>query len=136
MDILVVDFESYYAKDYGFNKLTTEEYVRDSQFEVIGVAVKRNQEETVWFSGTKANTQKLQQLKTIKTQKTQMLQLIQKMGKPLKHKKHKCYKYYKKIGKPSKHKKTQMLQIIQKIEKPSKHKNQCKTTYPLYQGVP
>ena len=58
MDILVVDFESYYAKDYGFNKLTTEEYVRDSQFEVIGVAVKRNQEETVWFSGTKANTQK------------------------------------------------------------------------------
>ena len=58
MDILVVDFESYYAKDYGFNKLTTEEYVRGSQFEVIGVAVKRNQEETVWFSGTKANTQK------------------------------------------------------------------------------
>ena len=58
MDILVVDFESYYAKDYGFNKLTTEEYVRDSRFEVIGVAVKRNQEETVWFSGTKANTQK------------------------------------------------------------------------------
>ena len=58
MDILVVDFESYYAKDYGFNKLTTEEYVRDSRFEVIGVAVKCNQEETVWFSGTKANTQK------------------------------------------------------------------------------
>jgi DNA polymerase len=58
LDILVVDFESYYAKDYGFNKLTTEEYVRNSQFEVIGVAVKRNQEETVWFSGTKANTQK------------------------------------------------------------------------------
>ena len=58
LDILVVDFESYYAKDYGFNKLTTEEYVRDSRFEVIGVAVKRNQEETVLFSGTKANTQK------------------------------------------------------------------------------
>ena len=57
MDILVIDFESYYAKDYGFNKLTTEEYVRDSRFEVIGVAVKRNQEQTVWFSGTKANTQ-------------------------------------------------------------------------------
>jgi len=42
LDILVIDFETYYAKDFGFNKLTTEEYVRDPRFEVIGVAVKKN----------------------------------------------------------------------------------------------
>ena len=58
MDILVLDFETYYSKEFGFNKLTTEEYIRDPQFEVIGVAVKRNREETQWFSGTVANTKK------------------------------------------------------------------------------
>ena len=40
MKILTIDFETYYAKDYSLTKLTTEEYVRDSRFEVIGVAVK------------------------------------------------------------------------------------------------
>jgi hypothetical protein len=43
MDLLVVDFETYYAKDYGLRKLTTEEYIRDPRFEVIGVAVKNYQ---------------------------------------------------------------------------------------------
>ena len=56
MDIYTIDFETYYAKDYGLNKLTTEEYIRDPRFEVIGVAVKKNDEETQWFSGTKALT--------------------------------------------------------------------------------
>jgi DNA polymerase I-like protein with 3'-5' exonuclease and polymerase domains len=58
MDILYIDFETYYSKEYGFSKLTTEEYIRSEQFEVIGVAVKRNKEETVWFSGTKESTAK------------------------------------------------------------------------------
>jgi DNA polymerase I-like protein with 3'-5' exonuclease and polymerase domains len=58
MDIYTIDFETYYAKDYGLNKLTTEEYIRDPRFEVIGVAVKKNDEETQWFSGTKAQTQR------------------------------------------------------------------------------
>lgn len=52
MNMITVDFESYYSKDFGFKKLTTEEYVRDPQFEVIGVAVKVNDEKTTWFSGT------------------------------------------------------------------------------------
>ena len=54
MDMLTIDFETYYAKDYGLKKLTTEEYIRDARFEVIGVAVQKNTEEPVWFSGTKA----------------------------------------------------------------------------------
>jgi DNA polymerase I-like protein with 3'-5' exonuclease and polymerase domains len=52
MSILYIDFETYYASDFGFKSHTTEEYIRDSRFEVIGVAVKRDAEETRWFSGT------------------------------------------------------------------------------------
>lgn len=52
MSIITLDFETYYAKDFSLSKLTTEEYIRDKQFEVIGVAVKENDDETVWFSGT------------------------------------------------------------------------------------
>lgn len=50
---LTVDFESYYAKDFGFKTHTTEEYIRGDQFEVIGVAVQVDDTEPVWFSGTK-----------------------------------------------------------------------------------
>ena len=56
MKLLTIDFETYYAKDYGLNKLTTEEYIRDKRFEVIGVAVKEGDEETQWFSGTMKQT--------------------------------------------------------------------------------
>jgi DNA polymerase len=38
--------------------MTTEEYIRSPNFEVIGVAVKVNNNETQWFSGTKADTKK------------------------------------------------------------------------------
>lgn len=58
MDILVVDFETYYDRHYSLSKITTEEYIRHELFEVIGVAVKRNEEPTQWFSGTKAQTKR------------------------------------------------------------------------------
>lgn len=35
MQIVTVDFETYYAKDYSLTKLTTEEYINDERFEVI-----------------------------------------------------------------------------------------------------
>ena len=38
--IITVDFESFYDKDYSLSKLTTESYVNDKRFEVIGVGVK------------------------------------------------------------------------------------------------
>lgn len=56
MNLLTIDFETYYAKDYGLKKYTTEEYIRDEQFEVIGVAVKENDGSTQWFSGTFEDT--------------------------------------------------------------------------------
>ena len=51
MNIITVDFETYYGKDLGFKTHTTEEYVRHEDFEVIGVAVAVDDEEPTWFSG-------------------------------------------------------------------------------------
>ena len=52
MNIITIDFETYYDKDYGLKKFTTEEYVRHDRFEVIGVAVKENDSATEWFTGS------------------------------------------------------------------------------------
>ena len=52
MNVLTIDFETYYSADLGFAKQTTEEYVRDQRFEVIGVAVQVNDNEPAWFSGS------------------------------------------------------------------------------------
>ncbi|MDB4273876.1 DNA polymerase [Algibacter sp.] len=52
MDLITLDFETYYSKEYSLGKLTTEEYIRDPKFEVIGVAVKINNQQTEWASGT------------------------------------------------------------------------------------
>jgi DNA polymerase I-like protein with 3'-5' exonuclease and polymerase domains len=53
MDILTIDFETYYDREFSLSKITTEEYVRSKQFETIGVAVKVNDGKTEWYSGTK-----------------------------------------------------------------------------------
>ena len=58
MDILTIDFETFYDRDFSLSKITTEEYIRHTNFEVIGVAVKVNDGQTKWFSGTKADTAK------------------------------------------------------------------------------
>jgi DNA polymerase len=53
MQLIVLDFETYYtSKDLGFKTQTTEEYVRDPRFEVIGVAVKVGGGETAWCTGS------------------------------------------------------------------------------------
>ena len=56
MNIITVDFETYYSADLGFAKQTTEEYVRDPRFEVVGVAVQVNDGEPEWFSGDMLGT--------------------------------------------------------------------------------
>jgi DNA polymerase len=53
MELITLDFETYYtSKDLGFKTQTTEEYVRDPRFEVIGVAVKVGGGETAWCTGS------------------------------------------------------------------------------------
>jgi len=54
MNILTIDFETFYSRDFSLTKSTTEEYVRSDLLEVIGVAVKENDNDAVWFSGTHA----------------------------------------------------------------------------------
>jgi len=56
MNLITLDFETYYDKDYSLRKITTEAYVRDPRFEVIGVGVKLNNGETEWASGTHEQT--------------------------------------------------------------------------------
>lgn len=53
MNLITIDFETYYtSKDLGFKTQTTEEYVRDPRFEVIGVAVKVGDGDTTWCTGS------------------------------------------------------------------------------------
>ena len=52
MDLITIDFETYYDKDYSLKKVTTEEYVRSQDFEAIGLGIKLNNEPTEWASGT------------------------------------------------------------------------------------
>ena len=59
MSLITIDFETYYtSKDLGFRTQTTEEYIRDSRFEVIGVAVQVDAGEPEWFSGDREATRK------------------------------------------------------------------------------
>lgn len=54
MRVVGVDFETYYDVDYSLSKMTTESYLRDQRFEIIGVSVKRDAKSAAeWFSGTK-----------------------------------------------------------------------------------
>jgi DNA polymerase I-like protein with 3'-5' exonuclease and polymerase domains len=50
MDVYTLDFETYYDQDYSLSKLTTEDYVRDSRFEVIGLAIKKNDKVTKYLN--------------------------------------------------------------------------------------
>ena len=51
MNIITIDFESFYDKDFSLSKITTEEYIRSPLFEAIGVSTKVNDGEIVWVSG-------------------------------------------------------------------------------------
>jgi DNA polymerase len=51
VDIYTIDLETYYAKDYSLSRITTEQYVNDARFEVIGLAIKKNGHSTQWYSG-------------------------------------------------------------------------------------
>jgi len=52
MNLIVCDFETFYDKQYSLSKMTTEEYIRDPRFQVIGVATKLNDEPTQWVTGS------------------------------------------------------------------------------------
>jgi DNA polymerase III epsilon subunit-like protein len=51
MNLLTLDFETFYDKAFSLTKITTEEYIRSPLFETIGVAVKVDDGATEWCSG-------------------------------------------------------------------------------------
>ena len=48
MKIVTFDAETYYDREYSLSKITTEEYVRSPQFELLGFAIKVNDGLTKW----------------------------------------------------------------------------------------
>lgn len=56
MQTITADFETYYARDYSLSKMTTEEYIRDKRFQVVGVSIKVGEEPPEWFSGPARET--------------------------------------------------------------------------------
>ena len=53
MNLVTLDFETYYAQDFSLSKITTEEYIRDRKFEVIGLGLKHGPNSTEWAQGDK-----------------------------------------------------------------------------------
>ena len=56
MQIVTIDFETFYSRTYSLSKMTTEEYVRGDEFQVVGVAVQVDDGEPEWFSGSDEET--------------------------------------------------------------------------------
>jgi DNA polymerase I-like protein with 3'-5' exonuclease and polymerase domains len=52
MNLVTLDFETFYEQGFSLSNLTTEEYIRDERFQVIGVGVKIDDQETQWITGT------------------------------------------------------------------------------------
>lgn len=48
---VVIDFESYYDKDWSLKKVTTEKYIRGDSWECIGVSIKVGDVETKFYRG-------------------------------------------------------------------------------------
>ena len=57
---VTLDFETYYGKDYSLSKMTTEQYIRDARFQIIGVGIKVNNEPTYWVSSDDIDVYKRQ----------------------------------------------------------------------------
>lgn len=51
---ITLDFETYYSKDFSLSKITTEEYIRSPEFQVIGFAYKINDGDVHWVTGDDA----------------------------------------------------------------------------------
>ena len=51
MRLITLDFETYYSKDFSLSKITTENYIRDEQFQVIGFGYKIDDGEAKWVTG-------------------------------------------------------------------------------------
>ena len=49
MNLVTLDWETFYSPTFSLTKLTTEEYVRSNEFEAIGLSIKVNDRTSEWF---------------------------------------------------------------------------------------
>ena len=52
MDLITLDFETYFDVRLSLSKMSTVQYVQDKEFKVWGVGEKLNDEPTLWVSET------------------------------------------------------------------------------------
>ena len=57
MNLITLDFETYYDVGFSLSGITTEEYIRDDRFQVIGVGIKIEEGETYWVTGSHSDIQ-------------------------------------------------------------------------------
>lgn len=50
MNLITLDWETYYDDDYSLSKMSTEEYVTDERFEIMMVGIKVNEGPAQWYS--------------------------------------------------------------------------------------
>lgn len=51
MTPVVIDFESFYSKEYSLSKISTQEYIYSDQFKIHGCGVAIGKEQPRWFKG-------------------------------------------------------------------------------------
>ena len=59
--VIAIDFETYYDSKYSLKNMTTQEYLSDARFDIIGCAVSLDGQTAEWFSGTLSKLQLLLQ---------------------------------------------------------------------------
>ena len=52
MQVVTLDFETFYSKTFSLSKLTTEEYLRSPEFQTIGYSIKIDDGKTKWYTGS------------------------------------------------------------------------------------
>lgn len=53
MNLITIDFETFYDVGFSLSRMTTEEYINDERFQIIGVAIKIDDGKTEWYAGEK-----------------------------------------------------------------------------------
>jgi DNA polymerase I-like protein with 3'-5' exonuclease and polymerase domains len=51
VQLITIDFETFYDVGFSLSRMTTEEYIRDPRFQVIGVAIKIDEGKIEWYAG-------------------------------------------------------------------------------------
>lgn len=51
MNLITIDFETFYDVGFSLSRMTMEEYINDERFQVIGIAIKIDEGKTEWYAG-------------------------------------------------------------------------------------